>query len=89
MSAYVADADGLSSAIPTSYTLPRLQWAPPQEVPLWDISNCILEDGQILISPEEEVPTLAHTHLSPNHMAKQKTPGPAEKAQEKNQHKTA
>lgn len=36
--------------------LPRLQWAPPQEVPLWDISNCMLEDGQILISPEEEVP---------------------------------
>ncbi|KAK0131848.1 Disabled 2-interacting protein [Merluccius polli] len=32
----------------------RLQWAPPQEVPLWDISNCILEDGQILISPEDE-----------------------------------
>ncbi|XP_030289391.1 RAS protein activator like-3 isoform X1 [Sparus aurata] len=37
-----------------SLTLPRLQWAPPQEVPLWDISNCMLEDGQILISPEEE-----------------------------------
>ncbi|XP_034456672.1 RAS protein activator like-3 isoform X1 [Hippoglossus hippoglossus] len=37
--------------------LPRLQWAPPQEVPLWDISNCNLEDGQILISPEEE-PTM-------------------------------
>ncbi|XP_054461249.1 RAS protein activator like-3 [Anoplopoma fimbria] len=37
--------------------LPRLQWAPPQEVPLWDISNCMLEDGQILISPEEE-PTM-------------------------------
>ncbi|KAM4611321.1 RAS protein activator like-3 isoform 2-T2 [Polymixia lowei] len=34
--------------------LPRLQWVPPQEVPLWDINNCILEDGQILISPEEE-----------------------------------
>ncbi|XP_062244446.1 ras/Rap GTPase-activating protein SynGAP isoform X2 [Platichthys flesus] len=37
--------------------LPRLQWAPPQEVPIWDISNCNLEDGQILISPEEE-PTM-------------------------------
>ncbi|XP_053184468.1 ras GTPase-activating protein nGAP isoform X1 [Scomber japonicus] len=37
--------------------LPRLQWLPPQEVPLWDISNCLLEDGQILIPPEEE-PTL-------------------------------
>ncbi|XP_026215664.1 RAS protein activator like-3 isoform X2 [Anabas testudineus] len=43
------------TTVPTE--LPRLQWAPPQEVPLWDISNCILEDGQILISPEEE-PTL-------------------------------
>ncbi|XP_029007746.1 RAS protein activator like-3 [Betta splendens] len=37
--------------------LPRQQWAPPQEVPLWDISNCTIEDGQILISPEEE-PTM-------------------------------
>ncbi|KAM6941781.1 RAS protein activator like-3 [Lycodopsis pacificus] len=37
--------------------LPRLQWAPPQELPLWDISNCMLEDGQILISPDEE-PTM-------------------------------
>uniref|UniRef100_G3Q2G8 RAS protein activator like 3 n=1 Tax=Gasterosteus aculeatus TaxID=69293 RepID=G3Q2G8_GASAC len=34
--------------------LPRLHWAPAQELPLWDISNCILEDGQILISPDEE-----------------------------------
>ncbi|XP_029365214.1 RAS protein activator like-3 isoform X2 [Echeneis naucrates] len=41
-----------ASAGPTE--LPRLQWAPPQEVPLWDISNCMLEDGQILISPEDE-----------------------------------
>lgn len=38
--------------------LPRLQWAPPQEVPLWDINCCILEDGQILIPPEEEVHTI-------------------------------
>ncbi|XP_076585631.1 RAS protein activator like-3 isoform X1 [Chaetodon auriga] len=52
-----ADVDELASPVPTSCTLPRLQWAPPQEVPLWDISNCILEDGQILISPEEE-PTM-------------------------------
>ncbi|KAK5927142.1 hypothetical protein CgunFtcFv8_022660 [Champsocephalus gunnari] len=35
----------------------RQQWAPHQEVPLWDISSCILEDGQIIISPEEE-PTM-------------------------------
>uniref|UniRef100_UPI0037E85930 RAS protein activator like-3 isoform X2 n=1 Tax=Semicossyphus pulcher TaxID=241346 RepID=UPI0037E85930 len=46
-----------SAPVPTSCSLPRLQWAPPQEVPLWDISNCMLEDGQIIISPEEE-PTL-------------------------------
>ncbi|XP_041789150.1 RAS protein activator like-3 isoform X2 [Chelmon rostratus] len=51
------DVGELASGVPTSCTLPRLQWAPPQEVPLWDISNCILEDGQILISPEEE-PTM-------------------------------
>ncbi|XP_010732418.3 RAS protein activator like-3 isoform X1 [Larimichthys crocea] len=48
------DVGEQASAAPTSCSLPRLQWAPPQEVPLWDISNCILEDGQILISPEEE-----------------------------------
>ncbi|KAM3623469.1 uncharacterized protein V6R79_011632 [Siganus canaliculatus] len=38
--------------VPTSCSLPT--WVAPQEVPLWDISTCILEDGQILISPEEE-----------------------------------
>ncbi|KAG7457261.1 RAS protein activator like-3-like isoform X1 [Solea senegalensis] len=37
--------------------LPRLHWPQPQEVPLWDISKCVLEEGQILISPEEE-PTM-------------------------------
>uniref|UniRef100_A0A3P8T382 RAS protein activator like 3 n=1 Tax=Amphiprion percula TaxID=161767 RepID=A0A3P8T382_AMPPE len=47
--------DVAEPVVPTE--LPRLQWAPPQEVPLWDISNCMLEDGQILISPEEE-PTM-------------------------------
>ncbi|CAL8333518.1 unnamed protein product [Lota lota] len=41
----------------TPAELPRLQWAPPLEVPLWDISHCILEDGQILISPDDE-PTM-------------------------------
>nr|XP_033479654.1 disabled homolog 2-interacting protein [Epinephelus lanceolatus] len=50
--ALLPDVEEVESA-PTE--LPRLQWAPPQEVPLWDISNCMLEDGQILISPEEEV----------------------------------
>lgn len=51
---------GLNEVVPTpagASELSRLQWVPPQEVPLWDISNCCLEDGQILISPEEEVPT--------------------------------
>ncbi|XDV36348.1 hypothetical protein PO909_006144 [Leuciscus waleckii] len=32
----------------------RLSWAPPQDVPVWDISNCFLQDGQILIPREEE-----------------------------------
>lgn len=56
MSTCVADASEPAPPVLTSCALPRLQWAPPQEVPLWDISNCMLEDGQILISPEEEVP---------------------------------
>ncbi|XP_051242240.1 RAS protein activator like-3 isoform X1 [Dicentrarchus labrax] len=50
----LSDVGEPALAVPTSCSLPRLQWAPPQEVPLWDISNCCLEDGQILISPEEE-----------------------------------
>lgn len=69
----VADAGELPSAASSANTLPKLQWVPPQEVPLWDISNCVLEDGQILISPEEEVSTLAcitvmkaHKSHSPN-----------------------
>ncbi|KAJ0041703.1 hypothetical protein NL108_008152, partial [Boleophthalmus pectinirostris] len=36
---------------------PGLSWMPHQEVPLWDISNCVLEHGQILIAQEEE-PTM-------------------------------
>lgn len=32
----------------------RLSWAPPQVIPVWDISNCFLQDGQILIPREEE-----------------------------------
>ncbi|KAL4647956.1 ras GTPase-activating protein nGAP-like isoform X1 [Arapaima gigas] len=31
----------------------RLSWAPPQDVPVWDINNCQLQDGQILISQDE------------------------------------
>lgn len=55
---YVGETAEATSAGPTTSTLPKLHWAQPQEVPLWDISNCVLEDGQILISPEEEVSTL-------------------------------
>ncbi|XP_071392099.1 ras/Rap GTPase-activating protein SynGAP isoform X1 [Centroberyx affinis] len=47
----VGEVEAASAALTE---LPRLQWAPPQEVPLWDISNCVLEEGHILISPEEE-----------------------------------
>ncbi|XP_059427582.1 RAS protein activator like-3 isoform X1 [Carassius carassius] len=32
----------------------RFSWAPQQDVPVWDISNCFLQDGQILIPREEE-----------------------------------
>lgn len=37
--------------------LPQPHWVPAQEVPLWDISNCELQQGQIFISQEEE-PTM-------------------------------
>ncbi|CDQ75997.1 unnamed protein product [Oncorhynchus mykiss] len=46
-----AGGSGLAAA---SLELARLSWAPPQDVPVWDINNCVLEDGQILITPEEE-----------------------------------
>ncbi|XP_054636092.1 ras/Rap GTPase-activating protein SynGAP isoform X2 [Dunckerocampus dactyliophorus] len=42
----------------------KQQWVPPQEVPLWNISNCVLEDGQILISPEEEPTMWTRTRVS-------------------------
>ncbi|XP_034542706.1 RAS protein activator like-3 isoform X2 [Notolabrus celidotus] len=48
------DVGESAPVVPTGCALPRLKWAPPQEVPLWDITNCNLEDGQIIISPEEE-----------------------------------
>ncbi|KAK1153791.1 RAS protein activator like-3-like isoform X1 [Acipenser oxyrinchus oxyrinchus] len=32
----------------------RLSWAPPQEVPVWDISSCNLLDGRMVISREDE-----------------------------------
>ncbi|XP_053713301.1 RAS protein activator like-3-like isoform X2 [Synchiropus splendidus] len=39
---------------PVLSELPRLEWAPAQEVPLWNISTCVLDEGQIIISPDEE-----------------------------------
>lgn len=59
---FVGDVVETTTACATE--LPRQNWVPPQEVPLWDISNCILEDGQILISPEEEVPIRTCTPLT-------------------------
>lgn len=44
--------------------LTRQPWAPPQEVPLWDINNCVLEDGQILISQEDEPTTWIRNRVS-------------------------
>ncbi|XP_026883938.2 RAS protein activator like-3 isoform X1 [Electrophorus electricus] len=32
----------------------QLCWAPPQDIPVWDVNNCILQDGQILIPREGE-----------------------------------
>ncbi|KAF7223467.1 RAS protein activator like-3 isoform X1 [Nothobranchius furzeri] len=43
---------------------PKLEWVPPQEVPLWDISNCCLDNGQILISQEEEPTTWIRNRVS-------------------------
>ncbi|XP_015231269.1 PREDICTED: RAS protein activator like-3-like isoform X2 [Cyprinodon variegatus] len=43
---------------------PKQQWAPLQELPLWDITNCVLEDGQILISQEEEPATWIRNRVS-------------------------
>lgn len=62
MSVYAADVGEAEVTAAAPSELPRMHWAPPQEVPLWDINNCMLEDGQILISPEEEVPTYTCTH---------------------------
>ncbi|CDQ64105.1 unnamed protein product [Oncorhynchus mykiss] len=52
-STLLQDAGGSGPAA-ASQELARLSWAPPQDVPIWDINNCVLEDGQILITPEEE-----------------------------------
>ncbi|XP_020564596.1 RAS protein activator like-3 isoform X1 [Oryzias latipes] len=61
LSADLREVDATSEA---STELPRQQWAPPQEVPLWDICNCILEDGQILISQEDEPTTWIRNRVS-------------------------
>uniref|UniRef100_A0A3P8WH63 RAS protein activator like 3 n=1 Tax=Cynoglossus semilaevis TaxID=244447 RepID=A0A3P8WH63_CYNSE len=53
-SCFVTDMDEVDAAQAGTSELPRLQWAAAQEVPLWDISNCVLQEGQILISPEDE-----------------------------------
>ncbi|XP_035993003.1 RAS protein activator like-3 isoform X1 [Fundulus heteroclitus] len=42
----------------------RQAWVPPQEVPLWDIANCVLEDGQILVSQEDEPTTWIRNRVS-------------------------
>ncbi|XP_072318893.1 uncharacterized protein [Eucyclogobius newberryi] len=44
--------------------VPCLSWVPLQEVPLWDISNCMLENGQILILQEEEPTMWTRSRLS-------------------------
>ncbi|KAJ8415991.1 hypothetical protein AAFF_G00380130 [Aldrovandia affinis] len=51
---YQDEGDG--SEVPAGAALEpaRLSWIPPQDVPVWDISSCILQDGQILISREDE-----------------------------------
>ncbi|XP_077381435.1 ras/Rap GTPase-activating protein SynGAP isoform X2 [Festucalex cinctus] len=46
---------GENEAVSTE--LQKNQWAQSQEVTLWNISNCVLQDGQILICTEEE-PTM-------------------------------
>ncbi|XP_077574554.1 ras/Rap GTPase-activating protein SynGAP isoform X2 [Stigmatopora nigra] len=39
-------------------------WAQPQELPLWNINNCVLQDGQILICPEEDPTMWTRTHVN-------------------------
>ncbi|XP_063058226.1 ras GTPase-activating protein nGAP isoform X2 [Engraulis encrasicolus] len=31
----------------------RLSWVPPQDVPVWDINSCLLQDGLIIIREDE------------------------------------
>ncbi|KPP71097.1 RAS protein activator like-3-like [Scleropages formosus] len=42
----------------------RLSWSPPQDVPVWDINNCQLQDGQIFISREDEVRPMMTRNIS-------------------------
>ncbi|KAJ8363440.1 hypothetical protein SKAU_G00122710 [Synaphobranchus kaupii] len=43
-----------SEAPPVAQDPARLSWAPPQDIPIWDISRCDLQDRQILIPREDE-----------------------------------
>ncbi|XP_076871466.1 ras/Rap GTPase-activating protein SynGAP isoform X2 [Brachyhypopomus gauderio] len=49
--AILTDATNTEPVVPEP---PQLCWAPPQDIPVWDVNNCILQDGQILIPREEE-----------------------------------
>ncbi|MBN3310166.1 DAB2P protein, partial [Amia calva] len=42
----------------------RFSWTPQQEVPVWDISSCSLQDGQILITRDEEHMTRTRNRVS-------------------------
>ncbi|KAL1006092.1 hypothetical protein UPYG_G00067790 [Umbra pygmaea] len=53
-SALLQDSGGHETPVAATQELARLQWVAPQEVPVWDINNCVLENGQILITPEDE-----------------------------------
>ncbi|XP_072539350.1 RAS protein activator like-3 [Salminus brasiliensis] len=45
---------GGAEAMPAALEPTRLSWSPPQDVPVWDINSCVLQDGQIIIPREEE-----------------------------------
>ncbi|KAL2087068.1 hypothetical protein ACEWY4_018127 [Coilia grayii] len=50
------ETGSLNEAEPvTPEDLARLSWVPPQDVPVWDINNCVLQDGQILIREDEPI----------------------------------
>ncbi|KAI4888227.1 hypothetical protein NFI96_027247 [Prochilodus magdalenae] len=50
-----AEHDASCAEVPPAASEPtRLSWSPPQDVPVWDINYCVLQDGQIIIPREEE-----------------------------------